>query len=195
MSLPADSNPLRILRTLDACLSRPFELIVCGRSALALGFPAAPAAFAATMDVDAILPARGLAAIETKDDFWQAVEQTNQRLAATGLFFTHLFEERQVILSPDWLARTVPIDGLGFTRLRLRRPATEDLILTKMMRVDPQDRDDIRFLMRQPDFDADRFSAILAAAVVPPVPEIQEAFTANAAWLRSQPPPPNPPNP
>lgn len=67
-----NSNPLRILRTLDRHLHGPCELIVYGRSALALGFDSAPADFSATMDVDAILPVRDLALIEANEDFWQA---------------------------------------------------------------------------------------------------------------------------
>ena len=40
------SNPLRILQTLDRHLHGPIVLYVYGRSALALGYPAAPAAIA-----------------------------------------------------------------------------------------------------------------------------------------------------
>lgn len=73
------SNPLRILRALDEFLHAPFQLYVYGRSALALGYPNAPAAYHATMDVDAILPARDVRAIEANEDFWQAQEQVDLR--------------------------------------------------------------------------------------------------------------------
>ena len=53
---PLHSNPLRILKALDGFLKTPFELIVYGRSALALGYPDPPSDFLVTMDVDAILP-------------------------------------------------------------------------------------------------------------------------------------------
>jgi hypothetical protein len=43
------SNPLRILQTLDRHLQHPVTLYVYGRSALALGWPAASAAFHATL--------------------------------------------------------------------------------------------------------------------------------------------------
>ena len=177
------SNPLRILQTLDKHLRQAFTLHVYGRSALALGFPDAPAVMHATMDVDAILPARDILTIEASEDFWRAQELTNTELGDSGLYFTHLFEDRQVILTPDWLTRVVrlPVDGLR--HLVLYRPSTEDLILTKMMRVDPQDRDDISFLLLQSDFQPDRLKAALVGAVIPPVVEIKEAFERNKQWL------------
>lgn len=78
------SNPLRILQTLDRHLHQPFDLYVYGRSALALGYPGAPAAMHGTMDVDAILPARDILAIEANDDFWRAQEIANTELGDSG---------------------------------------------------------------------------------------------------------------
>jgi hypothetical protein len=66
----------------------------------------------------------------------------------------------------------------------LTRPATEDLILTKMMRVDPQDRADIRFLMEQSPLDANDLESLASSARVPDLPEIREAFDQNLKWLR-----------
>ena len=63
------SNPQRILQVLDGPLRDPFTLYVYGRSALALGYPNAPAAVQGTMDVDAILPAKDILEIEANDDF------------------------------------------------------------------------------------------------------------------------------
>lgn len=182
---PVISNPLRILQTLDRHLTAPFTLYVYGRSALALGYANAPADFHATMDVDAILPARDVRALEADDNFWLAQEKVNRELGDTGLYFTHLFEDRQVILTPDWLEQTVSMDGFGFARLVLRRPSTADLILTKMMRVDPQDREDIRFLLQQPDLAPGRLDCALSEARVPDVPEISEAYRINRAWLQT----------
>lgn len=179
------SHPMLILETLDRNLHRPFDLYVYGRSALALGFPAAPQAMHATMDVDAILPTHYLKAIEANEDFWHAQEATNHELDAGGLYFTHLFEERQVVLGRGWLSRIVPLSLGGFRWLRLFRPSTEDLVLTKMMRVDPQDREDILFLLQQWDYNPDRMQWVIAEVLVPPVAEIQEAFEANRAWLHS----------
>ena len=177
------SNPQRILQVLDGHLRAPFTLYVYGRSALALGYPNSPAAVQGTMDVDAILPAKDILEIEANDDFWRAQELTNRDLDESGLYFTHLFEDRQVILTPDWLNRTVPIELTSLRHLKLHRPSTEDLILTKMMRVDPQDREDIAFLLRQADYDQSKLTHALANAVIPPIKEIGEAFQRNKDWL------------
>lgn len=180
------SNPLRILQTLDKHLSQPFTLYIYGRSALALGFPSAPAVMQATMDVDAILPAKDILEIEANDDFWRAQDLTNTELGDSGLYFTHLFEDRQVILTPDWLSRVVKLPLLGLARLHLYRPATEDLILTKMMRIDPQDREDMTFLLAQADCSKERLKEALNVAVIPGVTEIREAFEWNKKWLFQQ---------
>ncbi len=177
------SNPLRILQVLDRHLTRDLELYVYGRSALALGFPSAPAFLHATMDVDAILPTRDLKLFEANEDFWRAQELTNAELGDSGLYFTHLFEERQVILAPGWLDRVHPLPVSGLRLLRLYRPATEDLILTKMMRVDPQDRADILFLTEQTDFSRERLQAAVGYAAIPDVPELRKAFEVNKLWL------------
>jgi hypothetical protein len=137
-----------------------------------------------TLDVDAILPSRDLKAIEANDDFWDALDKVNETFEDAGLYFTHLFEEHQVILTPQWLSNTVPMTAFEFARLRLMRPSTHDLILTKMMRVDPQDREDIQFLLRQADFSWTGFEECLQQARCPRVPEIQDAFKKNAEWIR-----------
>jgi hypothetical protein len=180
---PEKSNPLRILKALDGFLKAPFELIVYGRSALTLGYPEPPAEFSVTLDVDAILPSRDLKAIEANDDFWEAIDKVNEIFADAGLYFTHLFEEHQVILTPQWLSNTVLLTAFGFARLQLSRPSTHDLILTKMMRVDPQDREDIRFLLKQADFSWTAFESCLEQARCPRVPEIQDAFAKNTEWI------------
>lgn len=177
------SNPLHILRTLDDYLVHPFSLYIYGRSALALGFPDAPAGYHATMDVDAILPAGDILAIDANEDFWQAQAKTNETLDSAGLYFTHLFEDRQVILTSDWLKKVVILEISGLKHLRLWRPSTEDLILTKMMRIDPQDREDIEFLLRQKDCSVAVLHESLDQAQIPPVTEIEDAFVANREWL------------
>lgn len=159
------------------------DLYLYGRAALALGYPNAPAEFHATMDIDAILPLRDLAAIENNLDFWNAQEQVNLLLGESGLYFTHLFDERQVLLSPDWLEKCVRILVPDLRHLHLWRPSTPDLILTKMMRIDPQDREDILFLLRQPDIRLDQVFAALDGPVIPPVQEIKDAFRDNRQWL------------
>jgi hypothetical protein len=178
------NNPLHILLKLDGHLSAPFDLIVYGRAALALGFKDAPARFQATMDVDAILPSKDILGLEQNLGFWEAQRMTNEELADSGLFFTHLFEDRQVILTPDWLVNVVALIGPGFAKLRLYRPSTVDLVLTKMMRIDPEDREDIRFLVAQQDCRSDGLRTALNRAVIPPVAEIQDAFARNRTWLK-----------
>jgi hypothetical protein len=113
-------------------------LTLYGRAALALGFPAHETRHETTQDVDAIIPLAQLDELRADEQFWNARDATNAELAARGLYLTHLFTEADVFLLPDWLTRRVPIAG-RFTHLQLFRPATLDLILTKMMRgADPE---------------------------------------------------------
>ena len=51
------------------------------------------------------------------------------------------------------------------------------------MRVDPQDRADIEFLLKQRDFDSASIRDALKRAAVPPVAEIEAAFIENSIWL------------
>lgn len=159
-------------------------MILYGRAALALGYPSPLPAFYATMDVDAILPEVEMTTIEADDSFWNAIERTNVDLEASGLYLTHLFTDSQVILRSDWLNDLVPIKLQGLQNLKLARPSTFDLILTKMMRVDPQDRADIVFLVGQSSLNARNLDDLASSARIPPIPEIREAFERNLGWLR-----------
>ncbi len=154
------SNPLRILRTLDKHLTSPAELTLFGRSALALGYSQAPEHFHNTQDVDGILPLAWLRPPDEHQDFWQAVQRTNTELESDGLYLTHLFREIDVILQPDWLNRRMRLD-VDFRNLVVFRPATVDLILTKMARGDEDDLQDIRFLLQQESMSRDCFLAFL----------------------------------
>lgn len=169
------SNPLRILRTLDRHLSLPTELTLFGRSALALGYPQAPAIFHSTQDVDGILPLAWLRPPDEHEDFWQAVQRTNSELEPDGLYLTHLFRETDVILQPDWIDRRIRLD-LGLSKLTVFRPAGVDLILTKMARADDDDLQDIQFLLQQESSTRNQLEAAFARARVPEVPEIHELF-------------------
>ena len=61
--------------------------------------------------------------------------------------------------------------------LRLFRPATLDLILTKMMRgVDPQDMADIAFMLRHDRITSAQIEGAFADAVIPDLAELREAF-------------------
>jgi hypothetical protein len=181
------NHPEHILRTLDRHLDHPVRLVLYGRSALSLGYADSPPEFQSTMDVDAILPEVEMSSIEADESFWLAIEKTNEELAPTGLYLTHLFSDQQVILRPTWLEHTLPIALAGLHHLSACRPSTTDLILTKMMRVDPQDRSDILYLLRQHDCIPSELRTALGIARVPKIPEIEEAFRINSAWLQDQP--------
>lgn len=173
----AMNNPLHILQTLDRYLTKPAEITIFGRAALALGFPNSPAAFATTHDVDAILPLSWLAAEDENMDFWQAQQKTNAELEPSGLYITHLFRELEIILTPDWLTRRVHVP-LVLQKLTVFRPDTLDLILTKMARGDENDLTDIRFLLHQDAISDEKLRDAFNRTRVPDVPEIRELFQA-----------------
>lgn len=173
------NNPERILAALDRHLQRPTRVILYGRAALALGYPGVAPELGATMDVDAILPAVQMAVIEQDSQFWEALELANRELEPEGLYMTHLFSDEQVILSPDWLLRIVALPCPAWRRLQAFRPSTLDLILTKMMREDPQDLADIGFLLRREAIGVAELRAAFTRARVPEIVEIAEAFAAN----------------
>lgn len=169
------NNPLHILQTLDRHLTKPAEITIFGRAALALGFQNSPASFATTHDVNAILPLSWLTAGDQNLDFWEAQQKTNTELESSGLYITHLFRELEIILTLDWLSRRIRIP-LEQRKLAVFRPATLDLVLTKMARGDENDLADIRFLLQQETISADQLRTAFARARVPDVPEIQELF-------------------
>jgi hypothetical protein len=67
--------------------------------------------------------------------------------------------------------------------LSLFRPSVTDLILTKMMRIDPQDRADIRFLLARCEPGLPQALSTSEAIHLPDIPEIINAFKANKKWL------------
>ncbi len=169
------NNPLRILRTLDGYLTQSVELTIFGRAALALGFEGSPAVFAATQDVDAILPVQWLSAPDENIDFWEAQQKTNVELESSGLYITHLFRELEIILTPDWLTKRVLVQ-IELQKLSVFRPSTLDLILTKMARGDENDLMDIRFLLQSERISTGELRSAFDRARAPEVPEIQESF-------------------
>ena len=68
--------------------------------------------------------------------------------------------------------------GLATRFLRLRRPATVDLIPTKMMRgPDPEDMQDVWFyLEREPPIGVGELQRVFSAAVGPDISEIWQLF-------------------
>jgi hypothetical protein len=173
------NNPEKILTALDRHLERPTRVILYGRAALVLGFPGVSPELGATMDVDAILPSVQMAAIENDGQFWQALDLANRDLEPEGLYMTHLFSDVQVILTPDWLQRIVPLPSQAWRHLQGFRPSSVDLILTKMMREDPQDLADIQFIVCREAISPAVLREAFARARLPAIEEIHTAFAAN----------------
>ncbi len=170
-------NAERILTALDSRLDHDVSLVIYGRAAIAIGFDNPPEAVTSTLDVDAIIPAPQLARFRSDANFWDAQEATNRQLEKEGLYITHLFEAHQVFLRRDWEQNLVPIQRPPTRWLRLFRPATLDLILTKMMRGDdPQDMADVAFLIRHDRVTPAQIEKALAEAVIPGLAELRDAF-------------------
>jgi len=142
-------NPSLILQTVDKRLNHDVRLVIYGRAALWLGFNTPPPEAAKTQDVDAIISTFQEGELAADRQFWDAVEAANVELAAKGLYITHLFSEREVFLRKQWHQALVDITRPVLKSLRLFRPATIDLVLSKMMRGnDPQDMADAEFMIR-----------------------------------------------
>lgn len=169
------NNPLEILCAFNANLRKQTDLTLYGRSALALGFPSPKPEHKITCDVDVILPLEQLELLKEDESFWLAQELSNRQLRPQGLYITHLFSETDIIIQPDWLSRRMHISG-PFDKLRLFRPSTVDLILTKMMRDDRQDLDDIRFLLQQERLTKGDLMLAFQRARVPELREFDQIF-------------------
>lgn len=176
MAASSLNNPQLILRTLDSHLEQRTRVVLFGRAALALGFGDSGARFSATQDVDAILPTVEMAKIESDGQFWKALEQTNKVLEPLGLYLTHLFTDKQVILTVDWLDKIVEIPSSDYKFLQLYRPSSVDLILTKMMRNDREDLDDVRFIVQQDGITLSTLDDAFSRAIPVETPEIRALF-------------------
>jgi hypothetical protein len=170
-------NAERILLAVDQRLDHEVSLVLYGRAAIALGFDDPPEETTRSLDVDAIIPVSQVNDFQADQSFWDAVEGANRALDKEGLYMTHLFEADQVFLRRDWERQIVPISRPATRWLRLVRPATLDLILTKMMRGDdPLDMADIAFMIRHDQVTEDQIEGAFAEAVIPDLPELREAF-------------------
>lgn len=171
------SNAERIARALDALLEHEVSLVIYGRAAIALGFLDVPDAVKLSLDIDVILRDEEGPALDTDDPFWQAQVQVNEQLEKEGLYMTHMFDEDQVFLRPDWSEHIVPVLRPPTLHLKLFRPHTIDLILTKMMRGDdPQDMEDINFLVRHDGITREQMEPAFATVRMPDVVELHDAF-------------------
>lgn len=138
-----------IAETLNRHLTQPTELVVFGAAALLLDRKfAIRMAGRSTNDVDIIIPKEREMQVDADRAFWQAVEKTNQELEPKGLYITHIFPEREVVLTPEWRQHTVPLHHESLARLNLLRPRILDLVISKMGRGDVQDVADVRSMLR-----------------------------------------------
>lgn len=170
-------NPSLILKALDGHLGQPARLVLYGRAALQLGFTDPPRESAESKDVDAIIPLGDAEQLAANENFWAAQAATNTELRPKGLYITHLFKADQVFLRRDWEQHLVAVQRPPTRWLRLFRPATLDLILTKMMRGDdPQDMADVAFLIRHDQVTPEQIEKALAEAVIPDLTELRDAF-------------------
>lgn len=165
----------RILGELDSRLNSPVELTIYGRAAFFLGFPDPPPQFSQSLDVDAILWLGQADELDAKTNFWEALEETNLALESQGFYMSHLFEEDQVILTAGWRAQRVAIAG-EWKWLNLTRLSDKDLFLSKLMRDDPQDREDALFIVRRNGWNEGDIKVFFEEALVPDLQEIRDEF-------------------
>ncbi len=171
------NNAEIIACTLDGLLDHEVSLVAYGRASIALGFDRVPEAIGRSLDMDVILRFSHAAALESDDQFWEAQAGVNLVLEKQGLYMTHLFEEDQVFLRPEWEQHIVPVLRPPTRWLKLFRPATVDLILTKMMRGDdPQDMADVDFLIRHDRITLAQMEPAFATVRMPDILELREAF-------------------
>jgi hypothetical protein len=178
----------RILEALDQRLNGRVDLTLYGRAALALGFPNAPAEIGLSRDVDAVLSLGQAEELLRRTNFWEALEDVNKLFEAEGLFMSHLFEETQVVLSPDWRECRVPIEG-PWRNLDLCRLGNLDLLLSKLMRDDPVDRSDAQFIIKSASLERKDIERAIQQARIPEVSEVADEFRNNVLWIRSVLPP------
>jgi len=172
------TNARQILNVLDELLNTKVELTLYGRAAFYLGFPEwQEQEFLQSRDIDAVLWLGQAEELNEKTNFWEAVEQTNQRLADHGLYISHFFAEDQVILTPEWRSQRLPLEK-SWRNLALYRLGNMDLLLSKLMRNDHLDQNDALFLARRASLSADEIRLAIRDARVPAVPEIQEQLVA-----------------
>jgi hypothetical protein len=172
------SNAEIIARTLDGLLDHEVSLVAYGRASIALGFDQVPEAVGRSLDMDVILRFSNAAELEADDQFWEAQAMVNTVLEKKGLYMTHLFEEDQVFLRPEWEQHIVPVLRPPTRWLKLFRPATIDLILTKMMRGDdPQDMQDVDFLIHHDHITPEQMEPAFATVRMPDIQELRDAFS------------------
>jgi len=115
--------------------------------------------------------------IVNDEQFWDARDGVNRQFDAEGLYITHLFQEDQVFRRADWVQHIVPITKIVTRHLELFRPATLDLILTKMMRGDDEwDMQNIDFMIRHDRISEASLVEAMGMAIIPDLQEYHDAF-------------------
>lgn len=171
------TNAEIIASTLDGLLDHEVSLVAYGRASIALGFEGVPEAIGHSLDMDVILRFSKSAELDADDQFWEAQARVNAILEKQGLYMTHLFQEDQVFLRPDWESFIVPVLRPTTRFLKLFRPHTIDLILTKMMRGnDPQDMQDVEFLIRHDGITREQMEPAFRDVRMPDIQELRDAF-------------------
>lgn len=168
------NNAEEILSALDAKLNKPVELTIYGRAALALGFKKAPPEYFRSNDVDVVLWLHQDAELQ-QTNFWDAVNELNAEFQERGLYLTHLFTEAQVIITPRWRQQRVQIPR-PWQELTVFRLGDADLFLSKLMRDDPQDIADARFIASQSGWNDEEIATIISKARVPDISALREEF-------------------
>jgi hypothetical protein len=169
------TNAETLLFAVDERLSGIVELTLYGRAALHLGFSNPQPDYALSRDVDAVLWIGQAEAMIEHTNFWAVIDEVNSLFADQELYISHFFEESQVILTPEWRSKRVPIRG-AWKNLNLYRLGNEDLFLSKLMRDDPIDRMDAEFIIRAGPLSQDQIGTAIRSARIPPIPEIAEQF-------------------
>ena len=171
------TNPELLITALDEALDHDVSLVVYGRASIALGFDNVPGEVNETLDIDAIIRLSQLDDLVNDDQFWDARDRVNELFKDEGLYITHLFQEDQVFLRQNWEREIVPLLRPPTRHLRLFRPATIDLILTKMMRgADQQDMCDIEFLVRHDCITGEQLEEAFREVQIPDIQELRDTF-------------------
>jgi len=178
-------NAYKITKELNARLDTTVELTLYGRAAIQLGFPDPPAETLLSLDVDAVFWMDQAEQLNEKTNFWEAVEQVNQLFAEDGLYISHFFDEDMVILRSCWKEKRVSIE-MQFDKLLLYRLSDVDLLLTKLMRDDPQDQEDARFIIKAAHLSKNDVIHAMNEACIPNIPELNEQFELASKRLLKQ---------
>ncbi len=167
------NNASRILELLDEKLNGKIELTLYGRAALQLGYADPREEYALSKDIDAVFWIGQAEMLLEKTNFWEAIEKVNEELADQELYISHFFTEDQVVLTKSWISNRIPIKG-NWKNLEVFRLGDMDLLLSKLMRDDPIDRQDALFIAKRGKLRKDNIVSALKEASIPDIPEILE---------------------